>query len=156
MAAGEKLASARTAVLRSPIGAAFVAGRPARKTAVGVKRRRSGLFKRTVADVFHEERKRMATRSRPKTQRFYSRRKYFAPGGNFHAHIPVFISRRVAVLRRNHPTPCDLCSTSLPKILTKIISTVATFSNASLGPAPVTAICHVLMLFTGALMSDAR
>jgi hypothetical protein len=156
MAAGEKLASARTAVLRSPIGLAFVASRPARKTAVGAKRRRSGLFKRAMAKVFHDERKRVSTRSRPKTQRFYSRRKYFAPGGNFHARIPVFIPRRVAVLRRNHPTPCDLCSTPLPKILTKIISTAATFSNVSLGPAPMTAICLVLMLLTGALMSDAR
>jgi hypothetical protein len=156
MASGEKLAGARTAVLRPPIGVGFVAGRPALETAVGIKRRRSGLFKRTVADVFHDERKRVATRSRPMTRRFYSRRKYFAPGGNFQAHSPVLISRRAAVLRRNHPAPCDLCSTSLPKILTKIIPAAASFSNASPGPAPVTAICRVLMLLTGALVSDAR
>jgi len=156
MAAGENLASARTGVLRSPIGVAFVAGRPARKTAGGVKRRRNGLFNRAMANVFHDERKWVATRSRPKTQRFYSRRKYFASGGNFQARIPVLIPRRTAVFRRNHPTPCDLCLTSLLKILTKIISTAATFSNASPGSVPVTAICLVLMLPTGALMSDAR
>jgi len=44
-----------------------------------------------MADVFHDVQKMVATWSRPTTQRFYSRRKYFAARGNFQAGIPVFI-----------------------------------------------------------------
>jgi hypothetical protein len=106
-------------ILRRIPGAAFVAGTPAREAADSVQMRQDGLFERAMAGVFHVERKRVATRSRPKTQRFYSRRKYFAARGNFRTGILVFIRSRAVLLRCNHSTPFDLCSTSSPKMLTK-------------------------------------
>jgi hypothetical protein len=82
--------------------------------------------------------------------------KVFRGAREYPCRRPGLYPGRAVVLRQNHPTACDLCLITATKILTKTTSTDATFSNVSLGLAPVIAISHVLMLLAGELMRDAR